>query len=73
MRRTREHVAAMLAAKQAEGVLRLHAEPEAVAEILFVARPTASRCGCSPSPTATTRATIAAGVAAVRALLADPA
>ena len=35
MRSTREHVAVMLAAAQREGVLRLHAEPEAVAEILF--------------------------------------
>ncbi len=35
MRRTREHVAVMLDAAQREGVLRLHAEPEAVAEILF--------------------------------------
>ena len=35
MRRTREHVAGMLAAGQREGVLRLHAEPEAVAEVLF--------------------------------------
>src|SRR3954469_17732435 len=35
MRRTREHVAALLAAKQAEGVLHLHAEPEAIADILF--------------------------------------
>ncbi len=35
MRRTREQVAGMLAAAQSEGVLRLHAEPEAVAEILF--------------------------------------
>src|SRR3954454_13152340 len=35
MRRTREHVAALLAAKQAEGVLNLSAEPEAVADVLF--------------------------------------
>lgn len=35
MRRTREQVAAMLATAQQEGVLHLHAEPEAVAEILF--------------------------------------
>ena len=35
MRRTREQVAEMLAAAQREGVLHLHAEPEAVAEILF--------------------------------------
>src|SRR5271166_3486895 len=35
IRRTREQVAGMLAAAEAEGVLRLHAGPEAVAEILF--------------------------------------
>jgi AcrR family transcriptional regulator len=35
MRRTREQVAGMLAAAQGEGILRLHAEPEVVAEILF--------------------------------------
>ncbi len=35
MRSSREHVAAMLAGAQRDGVLRLHAEPEAVAEVLF--------------------------------------
>ena len=35
IRRTREHVARMLAVAQRDGVLRLHAEPEVVAEILF--------------------------------------
>jgi AcrR family transcriptional regulator len=35
VRRTRERVAAVLAAKQAEGVLELQAEPEAIAEVLF--------------------------------------
>jgi AcrR family transcriptional regulator len=35
MRRTREQVSAMLAAAEKEGILHLHAEPEAVAEILF--------------------------------------
>src|SRR3954467_6793031 len=35
LRRTREHVAALLAAKQEEGVLHLHAEPEAITDILF--------------------------------------
>src|ERR1700712_414520 len=35
IRRTREQVAAVLVAKQAEGVLELRAEPEAIAEILF--------------------------------------
>src|ERR1700679_3049091 len=35
MRSTREQVAGMLAVAQSEGVLRLHAEPDAVAEVLF--------------------------------------
>ena len=35
LRRTREHVAALLAEKQAEGVLRLHAPADAVADVLF--------------------------------------
>lgn len=34
-RRTREHVAAVLTAKEAEGVLSLRAAPEAVADVLF--------------------------------------
>ena len=52
MRRTREQVAAMLAGAQREGILHLHAEPEAIAEILF-SLGTASPCACSQSPTAT--------------------
>ena len=35
VRLTRERLAGMLAAAQAEGVLQLHAEPDAVADILF--------------------------------------
>ncbi len=35
MRRTREQVAGMLATAQREGVVRLHAEPDTVAEVLF--------------------------------------
>ena len=35
LRRTRERLAGMLAAAQEEGVLRLHAKPDAVADILF--------------------------------------
>jgi AcrR family transcriptional regulator len=35
VRRTREQVASVLAAKQDEGVLELRADPEAIAEILF--------------------------------------
>jgi AcrR family transcriptional regulator len=35
LRRTRERLAGMLAAAQEDGVLRLHADPDAVADILF--------------------------------------
>jgi AcrR family transcriptional regulator len=35
LRRTREHVAGLLAAKQEEGVLRLHAPADAVADVLL--------------------------------------
>jgi AcrR family transcriptional regulator len=35
LRRTREHVAGLLAEKEREGVLHLRADPEAIAEILF--------------------------------------
>jgi AcrR family transcriptional regulator len=35
LRRTREHVAALLAEKEAAGVLALHAPPDAVADVLF--------------------------------------
>src|SRR3954462_5913685 len=35
LRRTRSHVAGLLAAKHAEGVLHLRAGPEAVADVLF--------------------------------------
>jgi AcrR family transcriptional regulator len=70
LRRMRKQVAEMLAAAQAEGVLRLHAEPDAVAEILFsIADGFALRMLAEPdrdfSPT------IAAGITCVRALLVD--
>jgi AcrR family transcriptional regulator len=68
LRRTREHVAALLAAKQAEGVLHLHAEPEAVADVLFsLADGVALRMLAEPGRDF--RTTVDAGVAAVRALL----
>jgi AcrR family transcriptional regulator len=35
LRRIRDHVAALLSAKEAEGVLHLHGEPEAIADVLF--------------------------------------
>jgi AcrR family transcriptional regulator len=72
LRRTRTHVAGLLAAKHAEGVLHLHAEPEAVAEILFsLGDGVALRRLAEPERDFAP--TIAAGVTAVRALLADPA
>jgi AcrR family transcriptional regulator len=68
MRRTRQQVATLLAAKQAEGVLDLRAEPEAVAEVLFaLADGVALRMLTDPARDFAP--TIAAAVAAVRALL----
>jgi AcrR family transcriptional regulator len=70
MRSTREQVAGMLAAAQREGVLRLHAEPDAVAEVLFsLGDGFALRMLTEPHRdfTATTRA----GIACARALLTD--
>src|SRR5213593_1215496 len=70
LRRTREHVAALLAAKHAEGVLHLRADPEAIAEVLFsLADGIALRMLAEPERDF--GRTIAAGVAAVRALLDD--
>ena len=72
VRRTRESVAAVLRAKAADGVLRLRAEPEAVAEIL-----TGLGDGLAlrmlGEPGRDHRATVEAGVLAVRALIGDPA
>jgi len=70
MRNTREHVAGMLAAAQREGVLRLHAEPDAVAEVLFsIGDGFALRMLTEPDRDFT--ATIRAGIACSRALLTD--
>jgi AcrR family transcriptional regulator len=70
MRRMRGQVAAMLAVAQGEGILRLHAEPEAVAEILFsLADGLALRMLAEPDRDFT--ATVHAGIVAVRALLTD--
>jgi len=70
MRRTREQVAAMLAAAQRDGILHLHAEPEAIAEILFsLADGFALRMLAEPDRDFT--ATVQAGIAAARALLTD--
>jgi AcrR family transcriptional regulator len=70
LRRTREHVGGLLAAKQAEGILTLHAEPEAIAEVLFsLADGVAMRMLADPARDVS--ATVDAGVAAVRRLIAD--
>jgi AcrR family transcriptional regulator len=68
VRRTREQVAAVLLAKQAEGVLVLHAEPEAIAEILSgLGDGLALRMLGEPGRDH--RATVAAGKLAVSALI----
>ena len=70
LRRPREQVAALLRAKEAEGVLHLSAEPDAVVDVLFSLadgiwlRMLAEDRDFAP--------TIAAGVTCVRALLDDP-
>ena len=70
MRRTRDQVAGMLASAQREGVLRLHAEPEAVAEILFsLGDGFALRMLAEPERDFS--ATVRAGIVCARALLAD--
>jgi AcrR family transcriptional regulator len=68
LRRTREHVAGLLDEKQAEGVLRLHAPADAVADVLFsiadgVAMRMLTERGRDFGPT------VLAGVRAVRALI----
>jgi AcrR family transcriptional regulator len=69
VRRTREHVASRLAAKQDEGVLELHADPEAIAEILFgLGDGLALRILAEPERDH--RATVHAGTLAVAALIA---
>jgi AcrR family transcriptional regulator len=70
IRRTREQVAGMLDVAQRDGILRLHAEPEEVAEILFslgdgFALRMLSEPGRDFAPT------IRAGTVCVRALLTD--
>jgi AcrR family transcriptional regulator len=70
MRGMREHVTAMLGAAQGEGILHLHAEPEAVAEILFsLGDGVALRMLAEPDRDF--GATVEAGIVAVRALLTD--
>jgi AcrR family transcriptional regulator len=68
LRRTREHVADLLARKQAEGALRLRADPGAVADVLFsLADGIGMRMLGEDGHDFTD--TVAAGVLAVRALL----
>jgi AcrR family transcriptional regulator len=70
MRRMREQVAGMLAAAEREGILHLHAEPEAIAEILFsLGDGFALRMLAEPDRDFS--ATVQAGIAAARALLTD--
>ena len=69
-RRTRAHVADLLEAKQAEGVIRLHDEPEAVVTILFaLADGIAMRILIEPERDFAD--TVRAGTACARALLTD--
>jgi AcrR family transcriptional regulator len=68
LRRTREHVADMLARKQAEGALRLRAEPGAVADVLFSLADGISMRMLAEDGHDFTES-VAAGVLAVRALL----
>ncbi len=70
MQRMRSQVAAMLALAQGEGILRLHAEPEAVADVLFsLGDGLALRMLADPDRDFS--ATVHAGIVAVRALLTD--
>jgi AcrR family transcriptional regulator len=70
MRRMREQVAAMLTVAQRERILHLHAEPEAVAEILFsLGDGLALRMLTEPDRDFT--ATVRAGIACARGLLTD--
>jgi AcrR family transcriptional regulator len=70
MRRMREQVGGLLAAAQQEGILHLHAEPEAIAEILFsLADGFALRMLAEPDRDFS--ATVRAGITSVRALLTD--
>jgi AcrR family transcriptional regulator len=70
LRRTREQVAELLGSAQEQGVLQLHAEPEAVAEILFSLADGFSLRMLS-EPDRDFSATVRAGIMCVRVLLAD--
>jgi AcrR family transcriptional regulator len=69
-RRTREHVGELLGSAEREGVLKLGAPPEAVADVLFaLADGLAFRFLCEPDRDK--RAAMKAGITAARALLRD--
>jgi AcrR family transcriptional regulator len=70
LRRTRERLAEMLAAAQREGVLRLHAEPDAVADVLF-ALGDGFALRMISEPDRDFSASIAAGIECARSLVAD--
>jgi AcrR family transcriptional regulator len=70
IRSTREHVAQMLATAEADGVVRLHAEPEAVAEVLF-SLGDGFALRMLTEPERDFEATIGAGIVCARALVAD--
>jgi len=70
LRRTREQLAGMLAAANADGILRLHAEPEAVADILFAIGDGLVLRMLS-EPERDISATLRAGMTCARALLTD--
>jgi AcrR family transcriptional regulator len=70
MRRTRDQVAELLAGAQREGVVRLNAEPETVAEVLF-ALADGFALRMLTEPDRDFGATVRAGIACVRVLLAD--
>jgi AcrR family transcriptional regulator len=68
LRRTREHVATLLEAKEAAGILRLHAPADAVADVLFaMADGVAMRMLTEHDRDF--RKSVAAGVIAIRALI----
>ncbi len=70
IRRMREQVAGMLAAAQRDGLLSLHADPEAIADVLFALADGFSLRMLS-EPERDFAATIGAGITCVRALLTD--
>jgi AcrR family transcriptional regulator len=70
MRRTREQVADLLAIAQREGIVRLHAEPDTVAEVLF-ALADGFTLRMLTEPERDFDATVRAGIACARTLLGD--